>query len=113
MEKKIALIKGDGIGPEIVDQAVRVLDKICEKYGHTFHYQRVLMGGESIDATGLPLTDQALADAKASDAVLLGSVGGPSGTTSPDTFARKRACSKSARDWGCLPTFVPPTFILS
>lgn len=83
MEKKIALIKGDGIGPEIVDQAVRVLDKICEKYGHTFHYQRVLMGGESIDATGVPLTDQALADAKASDAVLLGSVGGPKWDSQP------------------------------
>lgn len=77
MEKKIALIKGDGIGPEIVDEAVKVLDKICEKYGHTFHYTRVLMGGESIDATGVPLTDEALEEAKASDAVLLGSVGGP------------------------------------
>lgn len=77
MEKQIALIKGDGIGPEIVDEAVKVLDRICEKYGHTFHYTRVLMGGESIDATGVPLTDEALEAAKASDAVLLGSVGGP------------------------------------
>ena len=48
MEKKIAVIKGDGIGPEIVDQALRVLNKIAEKYGHTFHYTDVLMGGVSI-----------------------------------------------------------------
>lgn len=77
MEKKIAVIKGDGIGPEIVDAALQVLDRIGEKYGHTFQYERVLMGGESIDATGVPLTDEALAAAKAADAVLLGSVGGP------------------------------------
>lgn len=77
MEKQIALIKGDGIGPEIVDEAVKVLDKIAEKYGHTFHYTRVLMGGESIDAAGVPLTEEALKTALHSDAVLLGSVGGP------------------------------------
>ena len=76
MEKKIAVIKGDGIGPEIVDQALRVLNKIAEKYGHTFHYTDVLMGGVSIDATGVPLTDEALETAKQSDAVLLGAVGG-------------------------------------
>lgn len=77
MNKKIALIKGDGIGPEIIDQAVKVLDKISAVYGHQFEYVRVLMGGESIDATGVPLTEEALETAKASDAVLLGSVGGP------------------------------------
>jgi 3-isopropylmalate dehydrogenase len=77
MEKKIVLIKGDGIGPEIVDEAVKVLDRICEKYGHTFHYERILMGGESIDEYGVPLTEEALATAKSADAVLLGSVGGP------------------------------------
>lgn len=77
MKKNIALIKGDGIGPEIIDEAVKVLNKICDKYHHEFSYTRVLMGGESIDATGIPLTDEALETAKASDAVLLGSVGGP------------------------------------
>lgn len=77
MEKNIVLIKGDGIGPEIVDEALKVLDKVCEKYGHTFRYTRILMGGESIDEYGVPLTDEALDTAKTADAVLLGSVGGP------------------------------------
>ena len=82
MDYKIAVIKGDGIGPEIVDEAVKVLDKVAEKYGHHFEYTRVLMGGESIDACGMPLTDEAIAACKASDAVLMGSIGGNT-TTSP------------------------------
>ena len=82
MEKKIAVIKGDGIGPEVVTQAMRVLDAIAEKYGHTFQYEQILMGGCSIDAHGVPLTDEAIAVAKAADAVLLGSIGGNT-TTSP------------------------------
>ena len=82
MEKKIAVIKGDGIGPEVVSQAMKVLDAIGEKYGHTFQYEQILMGGCSIDAHGVPLTDEAIAVAKASDAVLLGSIGGNT-TTSP------------------------------
>lgn len=83
MKKNIAVIKGDGIGPEIVEQALRVLDKICAKYGHEFSYTDVLMGGVSIDATGSPLTDEALETAKKSDAVLLGAVGGPKWDTLP------------------------------
>ena len=82
MNYKIALIKGDGIGPEIVDEAVKVLDRVGVKYGHTFDYARVLMGGESIDACGVPLTDEAIAQCKASDSVLMGSIGGNT-TTSP------------------------------
>ena len=82
MNYKIALIKGDGIGPEIVDEAVKVLNQVGEKYGHTFDYTRVLMGGESIDACGVPLTDEAIAQCKASDSVLMGSIGGNT-TTSP------------------------------
>ena len=82
MDKKIAVIKGDGIGPEVVTQAMKVLDAIAEKYGHTFQYEQILMGGCSIDAHGVPLTEEAIAVAKASDAVLLGSIGGNT-TTSP------------------------------
>lgn len=82
MDKKIAVIKGDGIGPEVVTQAMKVLDAIAEKNGHTFQYEQILMGGCSIDAHGVPLTDEAIAVAKASDAVLLGSIGGNT-TTSP------------------------------
>ena len=76
MNFNVAVIPGDGIGPEIVNEARKVLDAVGSKYGHTFDYTEVLMGGVSIDAHGVPLTDEALATAKASDAVLLGAVGG-------------------------------------
>ena len=76
MECKIAVISGDGIGPEIVREARKVLDVVADKYGHTFNYTDVLMGGASIDVHGIPLTDEAIATAKASDAVLMGSIGG-------------------------------------
>lgn len=82
MEFNVTLIPGDGIGPEIVREARKVLDRVAEKYGHRFTYEEVLMGGCSIDAYGVPLTDEALATAKASDAVLLGAVGGRVGVDS-------------------------------
>lgn len=82
MNKKIAVIKGDGIGPEIVTEAMKVLDKVAEKYGHKFDYTQLLMGGCSIDVNGVPLTDETIAECKASDAVLMGSIGGNT-TTSP------------------------------
>ena len=80
MEYKIALIPGDGIGPEIVAEAKKVLDRVCEKYSHKFSYTEVLLGGASIDAHGVPLTEEAIAQAKASDAVLMGSIGGDAKT---------------------------------
>lgn len=73
---KITLIPGDGIGPEIVAQAVKVLDAAGDKYGYKLDYTSILMGGCSIDKYGVPLTDEAVAIAKSSDAVLLGAVGG-------------------------------------
>ena len=81
MECHIGVISGDGIGPEIVAEAKKVLDKAGEKYGHSFTYKDILMGGCSIDATGVPLTDEAIAAAKASDAVLMGSIGGNTQTS--------------------------------
>ena len=81
MNCNIAVIKGDGIGPEVVTQAMKVLDAVGEKFGHTFNYEQLLMGGCSIDACGVPLTDEAVARAKASDAVLLGSIGGNTSTS--------------------------------
>ena len=81
MMDTITVFKGDGIGPEIVAEAKKVLDKAGEKYGHSFTYQDILMGGCSIDATGVPLTDEAIAAAKASDAVLMGSIGGNTQTS--------------------------------
>src|SRR5215208_3961572 len=77
MNFKITLLPGDGIGPEVVAEAVRVLDVIAIKFGHTFLFTERLMGGCSIDKYGSSLTDETLADCKASDAVLLGAVGGP------------------------------------
>ena len=60
MEKNIAVIKGDGFGPEIVNEAIKVLDAIANKYNHKFNYTNILMGGASIDEYPLPLTDEAL-----------------------------------------------------
>jgi 3-isopropylmalate dehydrogenase len=77
MNFKITLLPGDGIGPEVVGEAVRVLETVASKYKHTFDFQERLMGGCSIDKHGSSLTDETLADCVASDAVLLGAVGGP------------------------------------
>ena len=81
MNCRIVTIPGDGIGPEIVREACRVLDQVGKVYGHTFTYTEVLMGGCSIDAYGVPLTEEALETAKQSDAVLLGAVGGNVGNS--------------------------------
>ena len=81
MDMNIGVIKGDGIGPEIVDEAMKVLDKTAEVYGHQIEYTQLLMGGASIDVHGVPLTDEAIATAKASDAVLMGSIGGDAKTS--------------------------------
>lgn len=81
MEYKVGVISGDGIGPEVVAEAKKVLDAIAQKYGHKFNYTSILMGGCSIDATGVPLTDEAIETAKAQDAVLMGSIGGNTSTS--------------------------------
>ena len=81
MDYNIVAIPGDGIGPEIVREAKKVLDKVGEVYGHKFNYTDILMGGCSIDAYGVPLTDEALETARNSDAVLLGAVGGNVGNS--------------------------------
>ena len=78
MNYHVGVISGDGIGPEIVREAKKVLDKIGAKYGHKFEYEDILMGGCSIDATGVPLTDEAIAQAKA---LLMGSIGGNTSTS--------------------------------
>ena len=81
MNLKIGVIKGDGIGPEIVTEAMKVLDKVAGVYGHTCDYTQLLMGGASIDVHGVPLTDETIAEAKACDAVLMGSIGGDARTS--------------------------------
>ena len=82
MKLNITCIPGDGIGPEIVAEAKKVLNKVAEVYGHKITYKDILMGGASIDVHGVPLTDEAIADAKAADAVLMGSIGGNTSTSS-------------------------------
>ena len=77
MELNIALLKGDGIGPEIVDSAVAVLEKNASKFGHKFNFTPYLIGGCAVDETGLPLPQETVDGCLASDSVLLGAVGGP------------------------------------
>ena len=77
MEKKIAVIRGDGIGPEIVAEAIKVLEAVAAKYGHSFTYDEVDMGGVAIDKWGEPLPRAMLDKCLAADSVLLGAVGGP------------------------------------
>lgn len=91
MEMKIALVPGDGIGPDIVAEAVRVLDKVAGLYGHSIEYRPLLAGGAAIDAEGTPLPDATLETAKESDAVLLGAVGGPEWDSVPGNMRPEKA----------------------
>ncbi len=91
MNIKLAVVKGDGIGPEIINEAEKVLDKIGEKYGHSFEYTDILAGGCAIDETGVPLPEDSVKIAKASDSVLLGAVGGPKWDTLPGHLRPEKA----------------------
>ena len=91
MNFKIALLKGDGIGPEVVESAVAVLQKIGEKYNHRFTFTSYLAGGSAIDATGVPLPKETVEGCKASDSVLLGAVGGPKWDTLPGHLRPEKA----------------------
>lgn len=91
MNYTIAVIKGDGIGPEVVSQAMKVLDVVAEKYNHKFQYQEVLAGGCAIDAYGVCLPEDTIATAKNADAVLLGAVGGPKWDVVPGDQRPERA----------------------
>ncbi|MCQ2771341.1 MAG: 3-isopropylmalate dehydrogenase [Clostridia bacterium] len=91
MKCNIALVKGDGIGPEIVDSAVEVLNAIGKKYGHEFSFTSYLAGGCSIDAYGVPLTQETIDGCKNSDSVLLGAVGGPKWDTLPGNIRPEKA----------------------
>ncbi|MDD6881874.1 MAG: 3-isopropylmalate dehydrogenase [Firmicutes bacterium] len=91
MEYKIAVIPGDGIGPEVVGEAIKVLDAVAKKYEHTFNYEYLLAGGCAIDATGECLPVETVEKAKASDAVLLGAVGGPKWDNLPGDKRPERA----------------------
>lgn len=91
MEMKIALLKGDGIGPEIVESAVKVLEKIGEKFGHSFEFTPYLIGGSALDAVGEPLPKETVEGCLAADSVLLGAVGGPKWDTLPGNMRPEKA----------------------
>ena len=91
MNYNIALLKGDGIGPEIVDSAVKVLEVIGKKYGHVFNFTPYLIGGAALDATGEPLPKETVEGCLASDSVLLGAVGGPKWDTLPGNMRPEKA----------------------
>ena len=91
MTKNITVLRGDGIGPEIVNEAIKVLNKVGETFGHTFNYTDVDMGGCAIDKFGVPITDEGLELCKKSDSVLLGAVGGPKWDSLPGKYRPERA----------------------
>ena len=91
MTYNIALLKGDGIGPEIVDSAVRVLEVVAKKFGHEFNFTPYDIGGVAIDKYGIPLPEETVAGCLASDSVLLGAVGGPKWDTLPGNIRPEKA----------------------
>lgn len=107
MEYKLAVIPGDGIGPDVVEQTLLVLDKVGEKFGHTFHYQKVLAGGCAIDATGACLPQETIDVCKASDAVLLGAVGGWKWDTLPGDQRPERALLGLRKELGLFANLRP------
>ncbi|HYE56088.1 MAG TPA: 3-isopropylmalate dehydrogenase [Chitinophagaceae bacterium] len=88
MEKKIAVIKGDGIGPEVTDQAIKVLNAVADRFGHEFHYTECLMGADAIDKTGNPLPDETIETCLHSDAILFGAIGHPKYDNDPTAKVR-------------------------
>lgn len=91
MQYNIAVVKGDGIGPEIVFEAMKTLETVGEKFGHTFHFEEVLAGGCSIDANGIPLTEETIDICRKADSVLLGAVGGPKWDDVPSEIRPEKA----------------------
>ena len=105
MEFKIAVMGGDGIGPEVTDQGVRALEAVGSAFGHSFELSYGDIGGISIDKHGIPFTDEVREMSGTNDAVLFGAVGRPrSGTTPTPLCARNRGCWTSEPIWASSPT---------
>lgn len=116
MELNIALLPGDGIGPEVIDQAVKVCDKIAEKYNHTIHWTTALTGAAAIDAVGEPYPDETHAVCEAADAVLFGAIGHPRFDNDPSAKVRpEQGLLKMRKKLGLFanvrPTFTFPSLI--
>jgi len=107
MNKNIAVLRGDGIGPEIVNEAIKTLDKIAELYGHTFNYEDVDIGGCSIDKFGVPITDEGMNICKNSDSVLLGAVGGPKWDNCPPEIRPEKALLAVRKELGLFANLRP------
>ena len=107
MQKKITVLSGDGIGPEIVAEAVKVMDKVAAKFGHTFDYTYVDIGGCSIDKYGVPITDEGMAKCNASDSVLLGAVGGPKWDNCPPAIRPEKALLAVRKELGLFANLRP------
>ena len=107
MKYRIAVVKGDGLGPEVIDEATKVLDAVGERFGHTFEYTYVLAGGAAIDETGRCLPDETVDIAKASDAVLLGAVGGPKWDDLPGDERPERALLGLRKELGLFANLRP------
>ena len=108
MTKHIAVIRGDGIGPEIVREAIAVLDTVADRFGHTFVYTDVDMGGCAIDKFGEPLPASELQKCLESDSVLLVRSAETNGIRCRGICARKKACSRCAQGWAFTATTVLP-----
>lgn len=107
MNINIAVIKGDGIGPEIVTEAIKVLNKVADKYNHTFNFKEVLAGGSAIDALGTNLPEETLNVCKNSDAVLLGAVGGPKWDNLPGPQRPEKALLNIRKELGLFSNLRP------
>lgn len=107
MEKKITVLAGDGIGPEIVAEALKVLDKVAGKFGHKFDYTYVDIGGCSIDKFGVPITDEGMQKCKDADSVLLGAVGGPKWDNCPPAIRPEKALLAVRKELGLFANLRP------
>ena len=107
MNKKITVLPGDGIGPEIVAEAIKVLNKVADKFGHAFDYTYVDIGGCSIDKYGVPITDEGMALCKSSDSVLLGVVGGPKWDNCPPEIRPEKALLAVRKELGLFANLRP------
>ena len=107
MEKKITVLAGDGIGPEIVAEAIKVLDKVADKFGHRFDYTYVDIGGCSIDKFGVPITDEGMQKCKDADSVLLGAVGGPKWDNCPPAIRPEKALLAVRKELGLFANLRP------
>lgn len=107
MNKKITVLPGDGIGPEIVGEAIKVLNKVGEKFSHSFEYTYVDIGGCSIDKYGVPITDEGMEKCKASDSVLLGAVGGPKWDSCPPAIRPEKALLAVRKELGLFANLRP------